>query len=473
MQTDVLIIGGGLAGLAAAVALSDRGVRVTVIERAVHLGGRARSWRDEETGDTIDVGPHILLSEYANMLALLERLGTRGDIGWQTEKFLTVVEQRRTTTIRNHRLPAPLHSLPSLMHARAVSVADMLSNRRVLWAAMRLREADLLRLDTMNAEEYLRDMGVSQRFMDWHWGLTAMAILNLPLAQCSAGALMRFYQFMVSHNDIDMGFPSVPLADLFVPGAVKAIEARGGEVRIPASVQALTVSETGAVTGATMADGSRIDARYVIAAIAPQDLTPLLPGPLRGSALARALTSLQPNPYISTYIWFDRKVTQEPAWARTWSPSNLNYDSYDLSNIRRGWHARPSLIASNIIYSHRAHAMSDDAVIAATVAELAEFAPAVATARIRHALVHRIDMAIPCAFPGTEQQRPAVRTPLENFFLAGDWTRTRLPASMESAVHAGWLAAEQVLDQLGRPAKLVRAARAPEGLARLAQAFGW
>lgn len=469
MQTDVLIIGGGLAGLAAAVALSDRGVGVTVVERAARFGGRACSWRDDNSGDTIDVGPHILLSEYPNMLALLERLGTRGDIVWQTDKFLTVVEPRWTTTIRNYRLPAPLHSLPSLLHAQTVSVADMLSNRRALWAAMRLREADLLRLDAMSAEAYLRGLGVSQRFLDWHWSLTAMAILNLPLAQCSAGALMRFYQFMVSHNDINMGFPACPLADLFVPGALAAIEAAGGEVRLRTSAQALTVGDTGTLTGAVLDDGTRITARFVIAAVAPQDLTPILPAPLHDSSLARALPSLQPNPYISSYIWFDRKVTREPAWARTWSPSNLNYDSYDLSNIRRGWHERPSLIASNIIYSHRADAMSDDAIIAATIAELAEFVPAAAQARIRHARIHRIDMAIPCAFPGTEQTRPDVRTPLANFFIAGDWTRTRLPASMESAVRAGWLAAEAVLHEIGRPAQLTRAPRGPEGLARLAQ----
>ena len=472
MRTDVLIIGGGLAGLAAAVALSDRGVRVTVVEQAARLGGRACSWQDDTTGDTVDVGPHILLSEYPNMLALLERLGTRADIVWQTDKFLTIVEQRRTTTIRNHRLPAPLHSLPSLLHARTVSVADTLSNRRALWAAMRLREVDLLRLDAMNAEAYLRGMGVSQRFMEWHWALTAMAILNLPLAQCSAGALMRFYQFMVSHNDINMGFPAGPLADLFVPGALAAIEAAGGEVRLRTSARALVVGDTGALTGAVLADGTRITARFVIAAVTPQDLIRLLPAPLYDSSLARVLPSLQPNPYISSYIWFDRKLTREPAWARAWSPSNLNYDSYDLSNIRRGWHERPSLIASNIIYSHRADAMSDDAIIAATVAELAEFAPAAAQARIRHARVHRIEMAIPCAYPGTEQKRPDVRTPLANFFVAGDWTRTHLPASMESAVRAGWLATEAVLHELGRPTPLARAARAPEGLARLAQTLG-
>lgn len=471
MQTDVLIVGGGIAGLAAAVALSDRQISVVLAERTPHLGGRARSWDDPATGDRVDIGPHILLNEYQNMLALLKRLGTHDDIVWQTDKFLTVVEKRRATVIRNYPLPAPFHGLPSLLHARAVSTADMLSNRRVLWAVLRMSEADLLQLDNLNAEEYLQSMGVSRRFIDWHWALTAMAILNLPLAQCSAGALLRFYQFMMSHRNVAMGFPAVALSDLFVPDARRVIEANGGRVLLPAPVAEFTVASSGRLSGAMLGDGTRIQARFVIAAIAPHDLAPLLPPPLQGTALAAALASFVPNPYISTYLWFDRKLTQEPSWARNWSPTNLNYDSYDLSNIRRGWGERPSVIASNIIYSHRAHGMTDDEIIAATVDELAEFLPDAKHARLRHARVHRIDMAIPCAFPGTEQQRPDTRTPLPNLFLAGDWIRTHLPASMEGAVRAGWLAAEQVLNDLDRPEPLAHAIPPPEGLARLVRAM--
>ena len=469
MHTDVLIVGGGIAALAAAVALSDRGVRVVLVERTPHLGGRARSWRDDTTGDVVDVGPHVLLNKYRNMLGLLRRLGTDGDIVWQTDKFLTVVERGRRATIRNYPLPAPLHALPSLLHAESVSVRDMLSNRRVLWAALRLDEPALLQLDALDAETYLQQMGVSPRFIEWHWALTAMAILNLPLAQCSAGALMRFYKFMISHRDIDMGFAAVPLADLFVPGARRVIESHGGEIWLHAPIAEFVMPRAGTITGAVVADGRHIEAQYVIAAVAPQDLAPLLPHALRDTPLARDLPAFAPNPYICSYIWFDRKLTDEQAWARTWSPTNLNYDSYDLSNIRRGWRTRPSIIASNIIYSHRAHGMSDDAIIAATVRELAEFVPAAAQTTIRHARVHRIDMAIPCAFPGTERKRPVTRTPIENFFLAGDWTCTHLPASMESAVRSGLLAAEQVLDRLGRPAHLAEAMAPPEGLARLVQ----
>jgi 15-cis-phytoene desaturase len=144
------------------------------------------------------------------------------------------------------------------------------------------------------------------------------------------------------------------------------------------------------------------------------------------------------------YLWFDRKLTGERFWAQPGALERLNTDFYDLSNIRQGWSDRPSLIASNIVYSHRARAMSDAQIVAATRREIAQFAPEAGPARIVHAAVNRIAMAIPCPLPGSESERPA-----PSAFLAGDWTRTGLPCSMESAVRSGFMAAEAVLGTTG------------------------
>jgi 15-cis-phytoene desaturase len=163
-------------------------------------------------------------------------------------------------------------------------------------------------------------------------------------------------------------------------------------------------------------------------------------------------------------LWFDRKLTGERFWAQLGALRRLNTDFYDLSNIRRGWSGRPSLIASNIIYSHRAHAMSNAEIVAAAQREIAEFIPQAANARVVHAVVNRIAMAIPCPLPGSETQRPSPA-----MSLAGDWTRTRLLCSMESAVRSGWLAAEEVLRAAGRPRQLALPPRPNDGLAGLVQ----
>lgn len=121
MEAEVLIIGGGVAGLSCAVALADEGLKPLVIESGQHLGGRARTWTDEYTGDRVDIGPHILLSEYRNMLALLEQLGTAEDICWQEDKFITLVDKPQPVTIKMHRFALPLSPQPAFYTANFVA----------------------------------------------------------------------------------------------------------------------------------------------------------------------------------------------------------------------------------------------------------------------------------------------------------------------------------------------------------------
>lgn len=464
---DVVVIGAGLAGLACAVALSDAGLRVAVCERSDRIGGRAGSWVDAATGDTVDIGPHILLTEYQNMLRLLDRLGTRERVVWQKDKLITLVAGRRAFALKKYPLPAPLHYLPSILRTPVFSWRDAASNLPVTWYAMKIGEAEVQRLDTLSAGDFLRGQGVTPAFMQSFWASASMWIMNVPLERCSAGALMRFYRQIIGHGDYHIGFAGQGLSELYGAPAVRVVESAGGRVLLQAEVSAFAGGAEG-ITGVTLSDGRRLTARWCVAAVPPQDLQALLPPAwTRPGTAFDTLSDFEPDPYISSYIWFDRKLTFERYWARLWSPANLNYDSYDLSNIRPGWSGRPSVIASNIIYSHRAHGMSDEEIVAETVRELAEFLPGAPSAGIRHARVHRIPMAIPCPYPGIERKRPPAGTPVPGLLLAGDWTRTGLPASMESAVRSGWLAAERILAEAGKPRHLAVPARETEGLAGL------
>lgn len=188
-----------------------------------------------------------------------------------------------------------------------------------------------------------------------------------------------------------------------------------------------------------LANGTQLPARHFVSAVPPRDLAPLLPKSWKDRLSSTALGCFEPCPYISCYLWFDRKIMRERFISHLWSPTRLNYDFYDLSKIRRGWDSRPSILASNIIYSHRAQAMSDEEIIRATMREIVEFAPAATQAHILHSRVHRIPMAIPCPVPGTEVKRPPTRTSIPGLVLAGDWIQTQLPYCMESATRSGWL----------------------------------
>ncbi len=463
-HSDVVILGGGVAGLTSAVALSERGLRVTLLERESLLGGRARSWTDEITGDRVDIGPHILLTEYRNFLQLLRRLGTEDQIVWQ--QSLPLSDPPHSVTMHARHLPAPLQFLPSLLRIRQLSLLDKLSNLPVLWQALRLDRATMLKLDSISALDHLQQMGVSKAAIDWFWRTASMTIHNVPLEQCSAGAMLHFIQYMGGRSGYQVGFAAVGLGDLYAPPAQAAITAAGSSVRLNADVVSLarTAPERFQVQ---LADGSQIDARWCVAALPPQDLHRLLPPEwLRHKAFAD-LASFEPSPYISSYLWFDRKLTRERFWARVWSPDTLNYDCYDLSNIRPDWSERPSVITSNIIYSKQAADLSDAEIIERTLGELADFIPDISQARLVHARVHRIPMAKPAPQPGTEQKRPEVNSPEPGFFLAGDWVATGLPGSMESAARAGWLAAEAVLAAAGRPESLAAPVPELQGFARV------
>ena len=443
MVQRVAILGGGIAGLACGVALTDAGLRVTLIERDKRLGGRARSWTDDATGDVIDLGPHVVHSEYRNMMRFLERLGTRELICWQPDNLITLVDGRRVVRLRHRPLPPPLSLLPDLVAGSGLAFRDLRSNNRITWRAMRFDEADVPALDRVGGLDYLRAAGVTQPMIDWFWSFVSLSVLNVPLERCSAAALLRVHSQLIGHRRLHFGFPAVGLGELFAPQAARLLD------RVILGAEAVAIDR-----GVALADGTRIAADHVVTAVPPHDLERLgIPAP-----------KVEPSPYVSVYLWFDRKLTRERFWALLGATTRLATDFYDLSNIRRGWAARPSVIAANIIYSHRARGMTNDEIVATTQCELAEFAPQARNARITHAVVNRIPMVIPCPVPGSESARPA-----PSVALAGDWTATGLPSSMESAVRSGLMAAEHVLRAAGRPRSLALPVRPSDGLAGLIQ----
>ena len=395
-------------------------------------------------------------SEYANFLALLERLGSASRITWQPRKVITIATTP-PTVLRHRPLPPPLSLLPDLARAPGLALRDLWSNNTPTLRALEFGEEDVAELDRLAALDYLRSAGVTERMIDWFWRFAAMVVMNVPLEDCSAAALLRVHAQLIGRRGIHFGFPAAGLSELYVPQAERLIRAAGGEVRRNAEVVRVQPETV------TLGDGTRIEARFCVLALPPQDLARLRPDLADTGAFL-------PSPYVSTYLWLDRKVTRERFFALPWSPGRMNYDFYDLTEIRPGWQARPSVIAANFIYAQRAAAMGDAALARAAHAELALFAPEAARARVIHADVHRIPMAICQPRPGTEAKRPATRTSVPGLFLAGDWTHTALPSSMESAARSGFLAAEAIVADLGRTQRFSLGVRSRDGIAGLVRA---
>jgi uncharacterized protein with NAD-binding domain and iron-sulfur cluster len=456
VKSDVLIVGGGLAGITVAVALAGSGQRVVLVEAEDRLGGRASSWTDPATGDPVAIGPHIILSEYLNFLQLLQILEVDHHILWEGRTVVTMVNGETSVVMRDSRfLPAPFQFIPSLMSDPFITTADWISNIPVTLYALSLNEEDVLRLDRESATVVLSKLGVSPRYVDYFWGFTSRSVMNVPLEECSAGALLRFYRRLIGRSGYRIGYPDVGLGDLFADASIRYIEKRNGRVSLNQKAVKILPDQSGNLA-VELADGTRLCAGHVVAALPPRDALALLPQEWIDLAPElSALASFRAVPYISVYLWFDRKLTDKKFWARVFRDDDLNCDFYDFSNIL-GAPPRGSMIGSNIIDSERVSSMTDSELIERTIAELAQSVSSAKRARLEHAVVHRIPMAIPRPSTGAEMLRPNSRTRIPGFLLAGDWCRTGLPYSMESACASGWRAAEMVLEDGGTHTRLVR-----------------
>ena len=472
MSPDAVVVGAGVAGLRCAMALADAGMRVLVLEAAPCAGGRASSWADETTGLQVDIGPHVLSSEHRNFMAMLRRLGTADQVLWQRRPLITLHDGRGVLRMPSPRLPPPLHGLPLLPRALTrLSLRDGWSHRRIAWRAARLNERTLRELDVEEAHAFLRDMGVRPAAIEWFWRSAMLALLNVPLEQCSAASMMRVFRLMLGRSGYHFGFPRLALSQLYVPGCCRAVVRSGGQVLFGARVRRLRL-EQGRLAGVDLEDGHRVDSTRCVLALPPQEVAALAGESGEGALqpLATAARYFRPSPYISTYLWFDRPVGDERFWARVWTPQGLNTDFYDLSRIRTSLEGQPSVIAANAIGPMARADWPDARIVEQTVQEVKEFAPAARQARVVHARVHRTPMAIPQPRPGTEALRPAASTPVAGLWVAGDWTDTAVPCSMESAARSGALAAEAVLAAAGRPQNLSIAAPETRGLVRLLRA---
>lgn len=473
IDTDALIIGGGIAGLTTAVALCREGFETVIVEKKSILGGRARSWTDSETGDPVHIGPHIFTSEYPNFLQFQDVIDARGTIVWQNDPFLYMVDdQKKLPKRRSDWLPTPFKYVPSEMNDRSYSSKSLWNNLLVLAYVLTMDDEDMERLDDINAYAFLKAMGVDDPFIDNVWRFSCRSIMNMPLEMCSASALFRFYRLFVGYSDYDVGFPDGGLGDTFAPQSKEYIEDNGGRILMDREVDEFILNGE-KVEGAVLADGTRIRADNTVSALPAKPLQTIIPREWeRNYDYFGQLGRFEPCPYISPYIWFDRKLTDLKFWARSYSYDDYNTDFYDMSNIITGWEDRNSLITSNIIYSRRVADLSDEEIIEQTVRELAEFIPEAQEATIEHSVVNRIPLAIHCPYPGVESCRVDQTSPIDGLYVTGDWTDTNLPSSMEGAAKSGWLAGEAILEEKNINRDLACPQREIDGFASMINQLG-
>jgi squalene-associated FAD-dependent desaturase len=434
----IAVVGGGLAGLAAALECADAGAEVTLYEERTRLGGATFSVRRRE--HWIDNGQHVFVRACSTYLAFLERLGARELVSLQPRLRVPVLrEANRPALLRRNSLPAPLQLLGSLLRYRPLGGRERLGAARAAAAARRLDPEDPA-LDEQCFADWLREHGQSERAVTALWELIAVATLNVPVAEASLASALKVFRtaLLETTGGGDIGVASVPLQELHGESARAALAAVGARVELGAGVRAVRREHDGLrlelAQGAELADA-------VICAVPHQAVSSLLPA---GVVDENALARLGASPIVNLHLHYDRPVLAEPLAAALDSPVQWLFDRTAASGVRRGQLVTVSVSAARDEIGAPLRALRERFEPA-----LERLLPGARQAELLDLAVTREPRATFCAAPGSRRLRPGARTKLDRLYLAGAWTDTGWPATMEGAVRSGLAAAQAALADLG------------------------
>lgn len=444
-QKRVAIVGAGVSGLAAGVALADAGYDVTVFERRPFVGGRACSYVHPGSGETIDNCQHILLGCCTNLRSLLARVGRSNAIGW-TESITYIEPGGRRSVVRPGSLPAPFQSAWSFLTARCFSIADKWAIAFGLQKFMAGYPQDVPGGESFLAwaKRHKQTPGAIKRF----WEPILASALNDDLDRISvryAGKVLR-ESFLNSREAARMGVPLLPLSEMY-SGAAAYMHRKGAQLHLRTSVRSLTQLQSGGWSLAIDSDGSMRDEHFdeVVLALpfeATQKLLYSLPG---GDALARLSTdiaSFEHVPLVGIHLWFDREITELPHAVLL--DTTIQW-MYQRSRLQPEETREPgSHLELVVSVARKLVPMSQNEIIDLAMRELKLFFPQVQAATLLKAVVTKEVRATFAVTPGQDARRPAARSPWAGLYFAGDWTDTGWPATMEGAARSGFLAAEAV-----------------------------
>jgi squalene-associated FAD-dependent desaturase len=444
----VAVVGGGLAGIAAALELADAGASVTLYEARSRLGGATYSVRRRD--HWIDNGQHVLLRCCLVYRAFLARLGVERLVPIQPRLRIPVLREGEPPAfLRRARLPAPLHLAPTLLRYALLDPRERLSALRAAAALRKLDPSDES-LDSQTFGAWLRAHGQDDAAVSELWDLITVPTLNLPAAEGSLMlAAMVFRTGLLDAADAcDIGVPSVPLQRLHGDAAAAALE--GAEVRVALSAPVRRVARGRVVLGE---DADEVDA--VVVAVPHDAVAGLVPD---GVVDPAALERLGASPIVNLHVQFDRRVLEEPfAAAASESPLQWLFDRTESSGIGEGQLVSVSLSGAAAEIGEPLATLRERYLPA-----LHRLLPASREAEVLDFTATREPRATFRAAPGTARMRPGARTRTAGLYLAGAWTDTGWPATMESAVRSGLAAASAAASDLERGRHEAGAARAEE-----------
>ncbi len=441
-ERDVVVVGGGLAGLAATAALAEAGAAVTLLEWRPYVGGRAYSYEHPAMAEVID-SQHVVLGCCTNVIDLVTKAGAGEWLRWYDA--LTFLEPGgRVSVLRLGMLPAPMHRTMSFLRAPMLGTRDKVGIARGLMEFLRGYPAS----DVESFAGWLKRTGQTERAIRHFWEPVVVGALNDGFERCSVKYAGKVFHesFLRSAEAGRLGIPARPLSEFFQPVAAWA-EREGAEVRLKVKVEGIQTDGDGGWQ-VRLGGGEEISAPAVILATDQRQTMRLMEGLQAEVAVEREIAAeVAPAPITTVHLWYDRAVTElEHA---VLLDTRIQW-MFQKSKIR-GWAAERGMYLELVISASFAElGMGREAILAAALEELPLFFPKVREARLVKSSVLKEARATFSVVPGFDRWRAEQRTETKGLFVAGDWTRTEWPSTMEGAVRSGRLAAGEVMGERER-----------------------
>ena len=438
-MNDVIVIGGGFAGIAAACRLAGDGHRPLLLERSPRLGGRAASFFSSKHAEAIDCGHHVLMRCCTASTGFLLRIGMSRAVRFQPTLSVQIVSPNGASVLRSAFLPGMLHLAPALLGYRVLCFRDRL---RVMSAGLAL---SIRRVDAnVPFSEWLRDHGQSDRAIALLWDPISIATLNAPASAVSVRAARKVFRDAFFRPDgADMGFFTVPLSEVF-DAARGYIEERGGTVRASSPAKRLLI-ESGWVRGVELETGETIDCDAAICAVPPMQLAGLVGETETLAGLVEKASQLRWAPIVNLHAWFDRPVLEDAFAVAIDSPVQAVFDVTRLHGRREDAGTTHVVLSQSAADEWIDRTFTD--VTESLLDALGALFPRIREARCLDTLVLRHPRATFVPSPGSERLRPRAVTPIRGLYLAGDWTSTGWPSTIEGAIRSGIVAASHAEEQ--------------------------